>query len=111
MARGSVCEAGLSGESRCASSRQPCVIHAPLVRPARHNAPAMTEAVTRSEPFAFVRELATRWDAIAIIVVIGLLAFFAEASRGLLEPLSKLTAMPLSLAPSHLPVYAARTTL
>jgi len=67
--------------------------------------------MSRFEPFAFVRELATRWDAIAIVVVIGLLAFFAEASRGLLEPLSKLAAAPLSLAPSHLPVYAARTTL
>ncbi|HEX4024962.1 MAG TPA: ABC transporter permease subunit [Steroidobacteraceae bacterium] len=67
--------------------------------------------MSRFDPFAFVRELATRWDAIAIVVVIGLLAFFAEASRGLLEPLSKLAAAPLSLAPSHLPVYAARTTL
>ncbi|MGH8142375.1 MAG: ABC transporter permease subunit, partial [Steroidobacteraceae bacterium] len=67
--------------------------------------------MSRFDPFAFVRELATRWDAIAIIVVIGLLTFFAEASRGLLEPLSKLASAPLSLAPSHLPVYAARTTL
>jgi NitT/TauT family transport system permease protein len=65
----------------------------------------------RSEPFAFVRELASRWDAIALIVVIGLLAFFAEASRGLLEPLAKLQAAPLSLAPAMLPFYAARTTL
>jgi NitT/TauT family transport system permease protein len=65
----------------------------------------------RSEPFAFVRELASRWDAIALIVVLGLLAFFAEASRGLLEPLTRLQATPLSLAPSMLPVYAARTTL
>ena len=68
-------------------------------------------AMTRFEPFAFVRELASRWDAIAIIVVIGLLVFFAEASRGLFEPLSRLQALPLSLAPANLPVYAARTTL
>jgi NitT/TauT family transport system permease protein len=67
--------------------------------------------MSRLEPFAFVRELATRWDAIAIVVVIGLLTFFAEASRGLLEPLSRLTQVPLSLAPGELPVYAARTTL
>ncbi len=67
--------------------------------------------MSRSEPFAFVRELATRWDAIAVVVVIGLLAFFAEASRGLLEPISKLSAAPLSLEPAQLPVYAARTTL
>jgi NitT/TauT family transport system permease protein len=67
--------------------------------------------MSRLEPFAFVRELATRWDAIAIVVVIGLLTFFAEASRGLLEPLSRLAQAPLSLAPGELPVYAARTTL
>jgi NitT/TauT family transport system permease protein len=69
------------------------------------------ERFERFEPFAFVRELASRWDAIALIVVLGLLAFFAEASRGLLEPLTHLQAMPLSLSPAVLPVYAARTTL
>ncbi len=67
--------------------------------------------MNRSESFAFVRELASRWDAIALVVVIGVLTFFAGASRGLLAPLSGLTASPLSLEPSHLPVYAARTTL
>ncbi len=65
----------------------------------------------RFEPFVFVSEQATRWDLIAIVLVIGLLTFFAEASRGLLEPLSKLQAAPLSLSPTLLPVYAARTTL
>src|SRR6202521_2774979 len=67
--------------------------------------------VSRSQPFAFVRELATRWDLIAIVVVIGLLTSLAEASRGLLEPLAKLSAAPLSLDPINLPFYAARTTL
>src|ERR1700686_2012224 len=67
--------------------------------------------VSRSQPFAFVRELATRWDLIAIVVVIGLLTFLAEASRGLLETLAKLSAAPLSLDPINLPFYAARTTL
>ncbi|HEY2418882.1 MAG TPA: ABC transporter permease subunit, partial [Steroidobacteraceae bacterium] len=67
--------------------------------------------MNRFEPFAFVRDLATRWDAIAIVVVIGILTFFAEASRGLFAPISGLAASPLSLDPSHLPVYAARTTL
>jgi NitT/TauT family transport system permease protein len=66
---------------------------------------------SRSEPFAFVRDLATRWDVIAIVIVIGLVAFLGEASRGLLEPLAGLEATPLSLEPSHLPFYAARTTL
>jgi NitT/TauT family transport system permease protein len=65
----------------------------------------------RFAPFVFVSEQATRWDLIAIVLVIGLLTFFAEASRGLLEPLTKLQAAPLSLSPIMLPVYAARTTL
>jgi NitT/TauT family transport system permease protein len=67
--------------------------------------------VNRSQPFAFVRDLATRWDLVAIVVVIGLLTFLAEASRGLFEPLAKLSATPLSLDPTNLPFYAARTTL
>ncbi len=68
-------------------------------------------ASNRTDPFAFVRDLASRWDIIAIIVVIGILTFFAEASRGLLAPVSKITGEALSLDPVHLPVYAARTTL
>jgi NitT/TauT family transport system permease protein len=67
--------------------------------------------MNRTEPFAFVRDLATRWDLIATIVVFALLIFAIEASHGLLEPLSKLNAQPLSLDPSNLPFYAARTTL
>jgi NitT/TauT family transport system permease protein len=53
----------------------------------------------------------TRWDAIAILLVVGLLVFLAQASGDLLEPLSELQTTPLSLAPAHLPEYAARTTL
>ena len=67
--------------------------------------------VGQSQRFAFVRDVATRWDLIAIVVVIGLLTFFAEASRGLFEPLAKLASQPLSLDPVNLPFYAARTTL
>jgi NitT/TauT family transport system permease protein len=67
--------------------------------------------MTRPTPFAFARELATRWDAIAIIIVIGVVAFLGEASRGLLAPLATIEAAPLSLDPGHLPEYAARTTL
>jgi NitT/TauT family transport system permease protein len=65
----------------------------------------------RTEPFAFVRDLATRWDAVALIVVLGLLVALGEASRGLLEPLAKLKATPISLDPAQLPFYAARSTL
>jgi NitT/TauT family transport system permease protein len=63
------------------------------------------------EPYVFLRELATRWDVLAFIVVIGLIVFLGETSRGLFAPLSQLSVTPLSLQPIHLPEYAARTTL
>jgi NitT/TauT family transport system permease protein len=53
----------------------------------------------------------TRWDVIAILLVLGLLVFLAEASRHLLQPLSELQLRPVSLDPANLPEYAARTTL
>jgi len=59
---------------------------------------------------AWTRNL-TRWDTFAVLLVLGMLIFLAEASRSLLEPLSELQAAPLSLAPTYLPEYAARTTL
>src|SRR6185312_16029730 len=68
------------------------------------------KATRRIDPFGFAREIATRWDAAAVVLVIALVVFLGEASRGLLEPLSKLQAMPLSLDPRNLPSYAARTT-
>jgi NitT/TauT family transport system permease protein len=60
--------------------------------------------------FAFLREYATRWDAAALLIVVGIAAFVGAASRGLLAPLPDVGAA-LSLAPVHLPEYAARTTL
>src|SRR5271157_1641012 len=65
----------------------------------------------RFEPFAFLSDLASRWDVLAFVVVIGLIAFLGETSRGLFAPLSQLEITPLSLDPIHLPEYAARTTL
>jgi NitT/TauT family transport system permease protein len=64
----------------------------------------------RFEPFAFVRDVVTRWDVLAFIVVIGLVVFLGETSRGLFAPLSQLKMSPISLDPWHLPEYAARTT-
>ncbi len=66
--------------------------------------------MNRRDPFIFVRDLVKRWDVIAAIVVMALLMFFADASRGVLEPLRQLESTPLSLDPVHLPFYAARTT-
>src|SRR4029078_4411319 len=51
------------------------------------------------------------WELLATLLILGLLAFLAEASRHLLQPLAELQQQPLSLDPSHLPEYAARTTL
>jgi len=53
----------------------------------------------------------TRWDAVAVILVLALLIFVAEASRHLLQPLGELQLAPLSLDPRNLPEYAARSTL
>jgi NitT/TauT family transport system permease protein len=66
--------------------------------------------MNRFAPFVFLRDLASRWDVLAFIVVIGLIAFLGETSRGLFSPLSALEITPLSLDPIHLPEYAARTT-
>src|ERR1700678_2095530 len=62
------------------------------------------------EPYVFLKGLASRWDVLAFIVVIGLIAFLGETAHGLFDPLAKLEAVPLSLDPVHLPEYAARTT-
>src|SRR5882757_5287981 len=64
----------------------------------------------RFEPFLILRDLATRWDVLAFIVVIGLIVFLGETSRGLFAPLTALETTPMSLDPLHLPEYAARTT-
>ena len=53
----------------------------------------------------------SRWDALAVLLVLGLLVFLAQTSQGLLAPLASLQTAPLSLDPFQLPGYAARTTL
>jgi NitT/TauT family transport system permease protein len=55
--------------------------------------------------------LFSRWDILAILLILGLLTFLAEASRNLFAPLAELQRQPPSLDPSNLPEYAARTTL
>ena len=53
----------------------------------------------------------SRFDLTALLLVVGLLAFLAAGSRGVLAPIGTLDVLPISLAPSHLPAYIARTTL
>jgi NitT/TauT family transport system permease protein len=55
--------------------------------------------------------LFSRWDVLAVLLILGLLVFLAEASRHLFEPLTELQQQPPSLDPRNLPEYAARTTL
>ena len=62
-------------------------------------------------PISVERQRLTRWDALAVLLVIGLLVFLAQASKDLYAPLSELDASPVSLSPAYLPEYAARTTL
>jgi NitT/TauT family transport system permease protein len=55
--------------------------------------------------------LFSRWDILAVLLILGLLVFLGEASRHLFEPLAELQKEPPSLDPRYLPEYAARTTL
>jgi NitT/TauT family transport system permease protein len=55
--------------------------------------------------------LFSRWDIIAVLLILGLLVFLGEASRNLFEPLAELQRQPPSLDPRNLPEYAARTIL
>ncbi len=55
--------------------------------------------------------LFSRWDVLAVLLILGLLVFLGEASRHLFEPLTELQRTPTSLDPANLPEYAARTTL
>jgi len=55
--------------------------------------------------------LFSRWDVLAVLLIVGLLVFLAEASHNVLQPLAELQKQPPSLNPRHLPEYSARTTL
>src|ERR1700751_5256621 len=55
--------------------------------------------------------LFSRWDILAVLLILGLLVFLGEASRSLFQPLAELQRQPPSLDPRNLPEYAARTTL
>ncbi len=57
------------------------------------------------------RLLPSRWDLLAAVLVLGFIVLFADASRGVMQPLSSVTGQDLSLDPWLLPGYAARTAL
>jgi len=57
------------------------------------------------------RHALTFWDLVAALLVLGVLVFLAEASRGLLQPLPQPGVSSVTLDPAALPGYAARTTL
>ena len=73
----------------------------------------MPERVSRSwfAAWSARRTGLTRWDLLAALLVLGVLAFVAEATRGLTQRLGDLSLSPVSLSPTNLPWYAARTTL
>jgi NitT/TauT family transport system permease protein len=53
----------------------------------------------------------TFWNIVAALLVLGVLVFLAEASRGVGQTLAELRMTPVSLDPANLPQYAARTSL
>jgi len=55
------------------------------------------------------RLLPSRWDLLAAVLVLGFIVLFADASRGLIQPLSTVTGSRLSLDAAALPGYALRT--
>ena len=57
------------------------------------------------------RFLPSRWDALAALLLFGFIVLFADASRHVVEPLTTLKTVPLSLSPWALPGYALRTAL
>ncbi len=68
-------------------------------------------STTRTAWSTASRGAPSRFDLIALVLVIGLLAFLAAASKGVLAPITSLDASPVSLNPWMLPSYVARTTL
>ncbi len=51
------------------------------------------------------------WDVLAFLLVITFFIYLAEAAHGLIQPLARLEATPISLDPGALVGYSARTAL
>jgi NitT/TauT family transport system permease protein len=70
--------------------------------------------ISESPPPVSVRNggrILTFWNIVAALIVLGVLVFLAEASRGVGQTLAELRETPVSLDPANLPGYAARTSL
>ena len=53
----------------------------------------------------------SRWDALAVLLALGVLAFIGSTGRHLTEPLARLEVAPVTLDVWALPEYAVRTAL
>jgi NitT/TauT family transport system permease protein len=56
------------------------------------------------------RRAPNRWDAVGLLLVLGLLISVVDVGRGTLAPLSAAQATTIHLSPAYLPYYALRTT-
>ena len=57
------------------------------------------------------RTVPNLWDVLAFLLVMGLVTLFAWGSRQMAVPYTPGEQIPLSLDPTHLPMYALRTVL
>ncbi|MBS0242743.1 MAG: ABC transporter permease subunit [Proteobacteria bacterium] len=73
--------------------------------------PERSPTWSTSAPGGSYRRGFSVWDLLAGAIVLGVISLLASASRELLAPLALLDLNPVTLDPSALPGYAARTTL
>ena len=64
-------------------------------------------------PFSIIRNrlVPGHWDVLAFFLVIAFFVYLAEAAHGLIQPLARLEATPITLNPWALIGYSARTGL
>jgi NitT/TauT family transport system permease protein len=64
-------------------------------------------------PFSIIRNrlVPGHWDVLAFLLVIAFFIYLAEAAHGLIQPLARLEATPITLNPWALVGYSARTGL
>lgn len=65
----------------------------------------------RSFQTAYKARLPNYWDLLALLIVLSVIAFFAWTAKQMATPYQLGQAIPISLEPSALPFYAARTVV